>query len=59
MGTGAVSDWTGVNRFIKSGPLISPNPKNHAFYNERFAHYRELYEQLSPLFLKMAKETES
>jgi xylulokinase len=57
MGTGAVSDWDGVNRFIKSGPRILPNPKHHAFYDERFAHYRELYERLSPLFLKMAKET--
>ena len=51
-----VADWTGVNRFIDSGSLISPNPKHHGVYDERFAHYRELYERLSPLFLKMAKD---
>jgi xylulokinase len=59
MGIGAVSDWAGVNRFINNGPLISPNAQHHALYDERFAHYRELYERLSPLFLKMAKEAES
>jgi xylulokinase len=56
MGTGVVSDWAGVNRFINSGSLILPNPKHHGAYEERFAHYRELYERLSPLFLRMAKD---
>ena len=59
IGTGAVSDWAGVNRFITSGPLVLPNPQQRAFYEERFVHYRELYERLRPLFRKMAKETES
>ncbi|MGD1974595.1 MAG: FGGY-family carbohydrate kinase, partial [Desulfobacterales bacterium] len=58
MGTGAVFDWAGVNRFINSGSLILPNPQHHGIYEARFAHYRELYERLSPLFFNMAQETE-
>ena len=54
MGAGVVSDWAGVNRFINSGALILPNPRNHGVYDERFAHYRELYERLRPLFVKIA-----
>lgn len=57
IGSGAVSDWTGVGRFIDQGPLVSPIPQNSSFYDERYAQYRELYERLRPLFPRMASGT--
>lgn len=56
IGSGAVSDWTGVNRFIDQGPLVSPNPQDGLFYDERYAQYRDLYERLRPMFPRMAQE---
>ncbi|MBC8267213.1 MAG: FGGY-family carbohydrate kinase [Rhodospirillaceae bacterium] len=56
MGTGAVSDWAGVNRFVGEGSLISPNPKNGELYDARYVQYRQLYERLRPLFSDMARE---
>ena len=55
IGSGAVSDWTGVSRFITPGRLVSPIPQNSTFYDERYAQYRDLYERLRPLFPRMAR----
>lgn len=59
IGSGAVSDWNGVSRFIDNRSLITVNPQNASLYDDRFERYRELYERLRPLFTSMAQGPEA
>jgi xylulokinase len=48
MGTGASTDWHGVNNYVGQGRELVPNPA--ANYDEAYARYRSLYTQLRPWF---------
>lgn len=56
MGSGHVTDWSGVNAFVGTGDLVAPNRENAARYDEIYALYRDLYETLRPLFRRMARD---
>jgi len=47
VGAGLTEDWSGVARFVQSGPLISPNPANAAVYRDGYYTFRDLYLRLA------------
>jgi len=53
MGVGAFSDWGEIERFVTLEEIIDPNPSHRAVYDEHYAIYRELYDQLKCTFRRI------
>ena len=49
-GIGAVTDWEGVERFVRPGALIEPRARTASVYDELWGLYRESYRALAPAF---------
>ena len=51
---GAVDDWDGIARFVKPADVVAPNSSNRERYGALYQAYREVYQQLKPLYPKLA-----
>ena len=52
---GAVDSWEGISRFVKPAGVVEPDPANRTRYDALYQAYRETYEQLKPVYPKLAK----
>ncbi len=50
VGTGATTDWHGINRFVGAGRMLEPQAANSAAYDAGYAQFRSLYGHLAPWF---------
>lgn len=50
VGVGLFDSFDVIDRFNKIEEELLPDPKNHAFYQERLALFDECYERMLPLF---------
>jgi len=49
MGVGLANDWSGVDRFVRRGQEITPNPDNADIYAQGYARFGEIYRSLKHL----------
>lgn len=54
MGVGVLEDWAAINRFVRPGRVVAPDPATRAAYDEAYALYRATYESLKPLYPRFA-----
>jgi xylulokinase len=50
IGSGAFASWDEIDRFVRLGDPVAPDPATASVYEERYAVYRSLYEPLRPSF---------
>lgn len=55
VGVGLFKDYSAAKRFIKIDEVSKPDPNNHALYEEYFAVYRRLYEQVKDEYENVAQ----
>jgi xylulokinase len=53
IGAGTFGAWDEIDRFVRLGPPVEPDPATRAVHDARHAVYRELYEPLRPAFLAL------
>ena len=51
---GAFGDWSDIDRFVRPGALVTPDPSNAATYDRLYRTYRETYARLRDLFPSLA-----
>jgi xylulokinase len=49
MGTGAFAGWDEIERFVRVGDVVAPDPATHEAYRDLYAAYRALYPALDPV----------
>ena len=54
LGTGAEDDWSGVSAYVAEGREFAPDPVALATYDKLYPLFRETYEQLKPLYPRLA-----
>ena len=50
---GAVTDWNGIERFVRPARIVEPEPSAARVYDEAFAIYRATYEALKPIYPRL------
>jgi len=50
--------WAALEAFLARGVRISYSPENHRRYSHYYSLYRDLYEQLKPLFPRLQYKPE-
>ncbi|HEY1722843.1 MAG TPA: FGGY-family carbohydrate kinase [Magnetospirillaceae bacterium] len=46
IGTGQISDWSAVSRFVQMGDRIEPNPMHAVIYADGYRAFRDMYRRL-------------
>ena len=54
MGVGGFDGWDAIERYVRPGRVVEPNPQVKARYDEAYAIYRETYERLKPIYPRLA-----
>ncbi|GAA1217279.1 FGGY-family carbohydrate kinase [Rhodoglobus aureus] len=57
VGAKALDDWSSTARFIKSGPVVVPDPARVKTYDEAYAEWRELGRAVAPISHSIARRT--
>lgn len=56
VGAGAFENFTqGAQQMVRPRAVIEPNVENHARYEQLYAVYRELYENVKPLYTRLSQ----
>jgi sugar (pentulose or hexulose) kinase len=54
MGVGALTDWSGIARYVAPGRSFAPDPRRPADLDRKYRLWRELYERLRTLYPELA-----
>lgn len=50
MGTGVLTDWSAIGRYVAPGRVFAPDPARGRAYDRKYRHWREVYERLKTLY---------
>jgi xylulokinase len=50
MGTGVLTNWSAIGRYVAPGRVFAPDPARRIAYERKYRHWREVYERLKTLY---------